>query len=276
LPAAAASDRLRIVRRLLAFLLALIAPSALACGGDIPCPIEGGEYRFLPPASAREKPPGLLIFVHGHRSSAAEMLAYRELVEAAAALDLVLVAPQGQNDTWATPGAPSRHRDEVPFLRRMLDDLPLRLAYDPRRVVLSGFSQGASVVWHVACAGEPRIAAYIPIAGVWWRPMPETCPGPPAKLLHIHGLADPVMPMAGRNLRDLWRQGDVREAVATMTRHNACTGPPARREAGELACEAPTDCARGGALALCLHRGDHHTNPRWLLDNRAWIDEALR
>ncbi len=268
------------MRIILACLLTLAASLALsaagwACGGDEPCRVEGGEYRFLAPPAASTAPPGLLIFVHGHRSSAAEMLAYRELAEAARELNLVLVAPQGLNDTWSTPGAPSRNRDELPFLRRVLDDLPARIPHDPARVLMSGFSQGAAVVWHVACAGEPRVKAYMPIAGVWWRPMPETCPGGPVNLLHVHGTADPVMPMTGRRLRDTWHQGDVREAFSTMTRHNACGVTPTVQLMGELVCEAPP-CPDGRMVKLCLHRGDHHTNPRWFLDNRDWIAQVLR
>ena len=67
------------MRIILACLLTLAASLALpaagwACGGDEPCRVEGGEYRFLAPPAASSAPPGLLIFVHGHRSSAAEML----------------------------------------------------------------------------------------------------------------------------------------------------------------------------------------------------------
>jgi polyhydroxybutyrate depolymerase len=264
---------MRFLVGLLTFLL--LASPALACGGDVPCRIEGGEYRLQRPALDAGKPPGLLIFLHGHRLSAAEMMAYAELVAAAEALDLVLVAPEGRNATWSTPGAPNSHRDETQFIRRVLDDLPARLVYDRDRVLLSGFSQGASVVWHVACAGEPRVKAFMPIAGVWWSPMPESCPGGPVRLLHVHGTADSVMPMAGRTIRDTWRQGDVREAFARMSRHNRCDAGPGRREVADLACEAPTGCRKGAALALCLHAGDHHTNPRWFTDQRAWIAQAF-
>jgi polyhydroxybutyrate depolymerase len=264
------------VKSVLAWLACLLSITpAVACGGSDPCRVDGGEYLLMRPGEPQAKPPGLLIFVHGHRSSAAEMLAYGELVTAARALNMVLVAPQGLNATWSTPGAPSTHRDETGFIRRVIDDLPSRLTFDRERVLLSGFSQGASVVWHVACAGEPRIKAFMPIAGVWWQPMPETCPGGPVKLLHVHGLADPVMPMTGRAIRDTWRQGDVREAVARMIRHNMCSADRIRTETGSLACEAPKECRDGAALKLCLHPGDHHTDPRWFMDQREWIERAF-
>jgi polyhydroxybutyrate depolymerase len=256
--------------------------AASACGSAIPCQIEGGEYRFLLPIAVPSLPkPGLLIFVHGHRSSAAEMLAYAELVQAAKALNLILVAPQGINDTWSTPGAPSsgligQNRNEVPFIRRMLDDLPARVEFDTNRVVLSGFSQGASVVWHVACQGDERIRLFMPIAGVWWQPMPQTCAGPPVNLLHIHGMSDPVMPMTGRRLRETWQQGDVKEAIRRMGLHNQCTGASVSRSIGPLTCTKANDCARGSSVDLCLHEGDHHTDPSWFVLLRNQMEQAMR
>ncbi len=263
--------------RLILWCLAVLGSTpAQACDAAVPCAVEGGAYRFLLPDTAPDaRLPGALVFVHGHRSSAQEMLAYAGLVEAARALHMVLVVPQGLNDTWSTPGSPTQGRDEVAFLRRVLDDLPRRIPFDPQRVVLSGFSQGASVVWHVACAGEPRVRAYVPIAGVWWHPMPASCPGPPVNLLHIHGLADPVMPMAGRRLRDIWQQGDVREAIRLMARHNGCAGLSAPEPAGPLSCAHARSCAAHSSLTLCLHEGDHHTDPSWFVALRARIEAML-
>jgi polyhydroxybutyrate depolymerase len=282
---------LRLALTLVIMFCGASAQPAYACGASSACAVDGGEYRFLVPhvlpsgqsslASVNVPTPGLLIFIHGHRSSAAEMLAYSELVEAARALNLVLVAPQGRGDTWSTPGAPGsgssgQNRDEVSFIRRVLDDLGRRVTYDPRRVVLSGFSQGASVVWHVACAGEPRVGLYMPIAGVWWQPMPHTCAGPPVKLLHIHGMADGVMPMAGRRLRDTWQQGDVKEAIRRMSAHNQCNGVSVTEVSVPLTCTLASSCAKGASLSLCLHEGDHHTDPRWFVLLRNQIGRALQ
>lgn len=268
--------------RLLAVLAALCltgATGAVACGTMTDCIVASGNYRFaLPDTIPAGQPVGALVFFHGHRSSAAEMMAYRELVEAAGALGLALVTPQGAGDSWSTRGSPGEgRRDERAFVAEVLDDLPKRLPLDPARLVASGFSQGASLVWEIACEGDGRFRAFMPLAGVWWRPMPTRCGAPPRPLLHVHGEADPVMPLAGRSLRDgRWRQGDVREAFATLLRHNGCARAPADpSKAGELVCHVWPDCAHGRGQALCLHPGDHHINPRWLLENRAWLERAL-
>lgn len=264
--------------RLLAVLVALVPQWASACSATDPCRIgDLGEYRVSPPQGWDGKTPiGAMVFVHGHRASAAEMMEYRELLQASQALGLMLVAPQGLNESWSAAGSPGDgRRDEVAFIGAVLDDLARRFPIDPSRLVASGFSQGASVVWDVACRGDGRFRAFMPIAGVWWRPMPTDCSAPPRPLLHIHGLADPVMPMTGRNLRDRWRQGDVREAFATMERIHACKAPPRHAKRGELDCAFDDDCARGGPVALCLHPGDHHTDPAWFRDLKDWLEAAL-
>jgi polyhydroxybutyrate depolymerase len=271
---------MRVVVALIALFLAVPLARAKGCEPGALCAMgEAGSYRYQPPPGWDGKSPvGAFVFFHGHRSSAEEMIAYRELVEAAHALGFLFVAPQGASDSWSPPGSPSEgRRDELAYAAALLDDLAARFPLDPARLVASGFSQGSSVVWEIACKGDGRFAAFVPIAGVWWRPMPTECPAPPRPLLHIHGEADPVMPMAGRNLRDRWRQGDVREAFATMKRRHACpVDAPGAEPRGALACAFEDACGSGRLLALCLHDGDHHTNPAWLMAVKDWISRALR
>jgi polyhydroxybutyrate depolymerase len=239
---------------------------------------ENAEYRVYPPPGWDGKTPiGAFVFIHGHRSSAADMVNYKELSEAAHGLGFMLVAPQGQGDSWSTPGSPGEgRRDELAYMAAMLDDLEKRFPIDRTRLVASGFSQGASVVWEIACRGDGRFAAFLPVAGVWWRPMPEECSAPPRPMLHIHGTSDVVMPMTGRNLRDRWRQGDVLEAFATMKRVHACPAEPSRRDnRGALACAYSEACGSAKPVALCLHPGDHHTNPAWFGEVRDWLEAAL-
>jgi polyhydroxybutyrate depolymerase len=267
-------------RLLLALLLAMLAPNAAsACGPSEPCRLAaGGEYLVRPPPGwDGVSRIGAFVFIHGHRSSAADMMAYDELVRAVHALGFMLVAPQGVMESWSTPGSPGDgRRDEAAYLAALLDDLARRFPIDPKRLVASGFSQGASLVWEIACRGNGRFAAFLPVAGVWWRPMPTECPAPPRPLLHIHGTADPVMPIGGRQLRDRWRQGDVNEAIATIRKVNGCrAGALVREQRGALACAFERSCSSGRPIAHCLHEGDHHIDPSWFLTLRDWLEAAL-
>jgi polyhydroxybutyrate depolymerase len=268
--------------RCLALLILLtgLAPEPVhACGQDTLCRLgDTAEYRvFPPPTWDGRKPIGAFLFFHGHRASAQEMIAYRELTEAVHALGFLFVAPQGLGDSWSTPGSPGEgRRDELVYTQALLDDLTRRYPVDARRIVASGFSQGASVVWELACKGDARFSAFLPVAGVWWQPMPKNCTAPLKPLLHIHGTADPVMPMTGRALRDRWRQGDVREAFRTLQSLHACpveTSSSQRR--GPMQCETAEPCTSGKSLVLCLHNGDHHTNPAWFMEIKDWLKAQL-
>ena len=107
---------------------------------------------------------------------------------------------------------------------------------------------------------RPTTAASEPL----WRPHPEHCPGGPVNLLHTHGTADTVVPMAGRPIRTTFHQGDVREGMALWRDQDACGGAPVRAaSAGDLDCEAWTGCGSGRALELCLHPGGHKIPQGW-------------
>jgi polyhydroxybutyrate depolymerase len=269
-----------IVARILAVFAALFWWNpASACTPMQPCRFgQDAEYRVNPPPGWDGKTPiGAFVFVHGHRATAAEIMNYKELSEAVHGMGFMLVAPQGLGDSWSTPGSPGEgRRDELAYMSAMLDDLEKNFPIDRTRLVASGFSQGASVVWEVACKGDGRFAAFMPVAGVWWQPMPKECSAPRRPLLHIHGINDPVMPMGGRNLRDRWKQGDVAAALATMRVTNNCeVGKSRRDQRGELTCVFEDGCTSGMPVALCLHQGDHHTNPVWFMQVKDWLEAVL-
>jgi polyhydroxybutyrate depolymerase len=270
-----------MVRRFVLLVLALLYGSpSQACNAFGPCRVgDIGEYRVSPPPGWDGRMPiGAFFFMHGHRSSASEMLDYKELSDVVHQLGFMLVAPQGLGDSWGTPGSPGEgKRDEVAFINAVIGDLEKNFPIDRKRIVASGFSQGSAVVWEIACKGDGRFAAFLPIAGVWWQPMPTACTAPPRPMLHIHGTADRVMPMGGRNLGGRFQQGDVSIAVATMRVNNACRPGSSRHEQrGELTCAFETDCASGKPVALCLHPGDHHTNPAWFMQVKDWLEAALK
>ena len=110
------------------------------------------------------------------------------------------------------------------------------------------------MTWTVACARGDAFAGYIPIAGVFWAPEPESCRASPAPVIHIHGTSDKIVPLEGRPI-DQTRQGDVHKTLAMYARHGGF-GPSAATRRGALACEERRN-ADGMRLDLCLHDGGH-------------------
>lgn len=242
------------------------------CPAEGGCPVEGGFYRILLPARAAIGPPrSAIMYFHGWQGSAEEIIADQGLVAVARRLGVALIAPDGMGRTWSYPGSPGHHRDEFAFIGHVLDDVAQRFPVDPDRILASGFSQGASMVWNLACRMPSRFAAFGPIAGAFWEPFPQDCVGPRPNLIHIHGTSDTTVPMAGRPLRSGYRQGDLFRSLAVLA--PGCTSSWAgevrktpRPEA--LTCRLATDCPGPARLELCLHGGGHMSDPAWV--ERAW------
>ncbi len=165
------------------------------------------------------------MFFHGWRESAASVLADPVVSAFADAQGLLLVAPQGEGMTWSYPGSPGRHRDEFVFVGQLLADLPQRFPLKPAEIVASGFSQGGSMVWYLACYMPQGFAGFLPVAGGFWEPAPQDCPGGPVNLVHVHGTQDGTVPLQGRRLRGgLYRQADILRDWTVWTRHARCKG----------------------------------------------------
>lgn len=244
-----------------------------ACPADGGCIVASGSYRIvLPPQASRERPVGAIMYFHGYQGSAEETIADPGLLAVALRLGVALIAPDGAAHSWSYPGSPARNRDEFAFVGQVLDDVAQRFPIDPRRILASGFSQGGSMVWYLACRMPTRFAAFAPIAGAFWEPLPERCDGPRPPLIHVHGTSDTTVPLTGRALRSGARQGDVFRSFAILA-PGGCTAPwaEAARAASQskgLACRIASGCGGSARLELCFHAGGHEADPAWV--ERAW------
>lgn len=246
--------------------------SSDACPATDGCQVASGRYRIILPSGAKTERPGAIMYFHGYRGSAAETLADAGLVAAADRLGVALIAPDGAARSWSFPGSPARHRDEFRFVSQVLDDAVARFRLDPSRILASGFSQGGSMVWYLACRMPSRFAAFAPIAGAFWEPLPDGCAGERPPLIHVHGTSDPTVPLAGRALRQGYRQGDLFRSLAILApggctaalTEAARTNPAPER----LSCRIAAGCGGPARLELCLHGGGHVVDPAWV--ERAW------
>ncbi|MGL4974139.1 MAG: alpha/beta hydrolase family esterase [Bosea sp. (in: a-proteobacteria)] len=261
------------------------APAATAsepCGGPVSCFTNSGRYRLRVPAGW-DGQPGLpaLIFFHGWQETPEGILAMQEITAFADAFDLVLVVPEGQGKTWSYPGSPSRHRDDFRFVEEVLDDLPRRFPVDEKRIWASGFSQGGSMVWNIACQMPERFLAFAPVAGGFWEPLPAACKQASTRIFHVHGTTDATVPMKGRSLRNgLWKQGDIAKGWTILAKANGCQfdldepfGHMAPQTGSDLplACTPSRSCPANSAMMLCLHGGGHHVSGAHLESAWSWI-----
>lgn len=280
-------QRLLPVTLLLAALLFPVLLVAVPARADHPdvYPVEGGTYRAHIPASwdGRSHLP-LLMFFHGYGQNGGLVMDNKALNRLANEQGVLVIAPDGQEMTgddgrkrtrWSFQGAPMRDqlRNDDVFVAGVLADAKRRWPVDEARVWASGFSIGGSMTWHLACFSGHLFTAYMPIAGAFWRPHPQSCPSGPVNLLHVHGTSDKVVPMTGRAIREIYHQGDVMEGIAFWRDQDGCPAEPSSvTEVADLRCEAWRGCSSGRQVELCLHPGGHKIPTDFLPMAIAWAE----
>jgi polyhydroxybutyrate depolymerase len=269
---------------------ALLMPmTCVACAVEQDCTVSSGEYRIrLPEAMVPGKPVGAVMYFHGWRGSASAVMRNKALEKVVGDLGLALIAPNGAGKTWSFPGSPRQHRDEFQFVGEVLDDVLARFAVDPHRVMAAGFSLGGSMVWNLACHMGGRFHGFAPIAGAFWEPLPSTCPSAMPRIIHVHGMADTVVPYGGREIRSEFRQGDVGRSINVWMAQGGCPaqGPSRSTIADSMSASsaapaakatmntsATLDCGRRyacgtGLIELCIHPGGHSVRAEWV--GQAW------
>jgi polyhydroxybutyrate depolymerase len=256
--------------RAVVLLLMLAAAPAGAVQPCDPCSVSSGTYLVhQPPSWDGHAPLPLLMFLHGHSEEGADALASAAVVGPADRLGFLLVAPNGVDGAWSHEGSPSQARDDRTFLRSVLADVKRRWPIDPRLVVLGGFSQGASMVWDMACFAPLGFTAFLPFSGGFWERMPTACTAP-VNLRHVHGTADATVPLAGRVVRLRWREADIFRGFEIWRETDRCTAPAERRAAaGGLQCQV-WSCRTRRTLALCLQPDGHEIEAAWVADGLRW------
>ena len=254
-------------------LIPAAAPTAKeVCGGvDAPCKIADGQYYVVLPAT----PPGprgypLVVHLHGWSSSARAVMRKERFVEKVTSRGYALIAPYGEvqpsgRRDWSVADGQTRpRRDDVAFLKEVLDDAVTRMKIDRSRVLLTGFSRGGSMVWDVACQAPDAFTAYAPVGGGFWNPLPQSCKGP-VRLFHTHGWVDATVPLEGRRLGNSGLiQGDIFDGLSILKRTNGCPRRASERlNKDNRWIRTWSSCAKDSELRLMLHPRGHVTPAGW-------------
>ncbi|SEW23682.1 polyhydroxybutyrate depolymerase [Cognatiyoonia koreensis] len=235
--------------------LSLLAGPVAACSDQTDCVVGDRIYRISGVDKAAN---GALVFAHGYRGSAAGVMRNGALRRLADEMGVALVGLEGVNGSWQLPGRP-RNRNatgevEFDYVTDVLADVETRFGLNRDRTVATGFSAGGMLVWNLACYRSDLFAGYIPMSGTFWDPVPQTCAGPVANVVHIHGTSDKTVPLSGRAIGD-GRQGDVMAALE-MYRDFGQFGPATADEVDGVLCEMSAN-DEGKTLSYCRFEGGH-------------------
>lgn len=211
----------------------------------------------VPDAPLRRELP-LVVDLHGSNSNGGVQADISDLGEVGAANGFIVVEPTGDlefpqtlpdgNWAWNVPGVPLTSgtyppegaRDDVAFLRAVVDAVDAAGCVDERRVFATGFSGGGRMASALACEASDVFAAIAPVAGLRaGRPDPEALSTPvagscaperPVAVMSFHGTADFVNPYLG-NSDPRWGYS-VRLAAERWAALNECRRGPVVSSAG--------------------------------------------
>lgn len=139
-------------------------------------------------------------------------------------------------------------RDLV-YFDKMLEWLRANHCFDPKRVFLMGYSNGAGLVGLLACERGSQIAGTAVASGRL-----SCTPAEPRPSILSHGNQDSTIP---------YERGI--EAMTTWASVNKCTAPP---KSGAPGCFAATSCS-AAPLTFCTFDGGHEYNEPF---TKAFVD----
>lgn len=238
-----------------------------------------GRRYVLARPSAGERPWPVVVMLHGTGGSAAFAADETRLVPFASEAGFVvafgdgvtanpaepprfLTNPQRWNDGSTSPGSPFHtDTDDVGYLADLIADVLARADGDPRRVYLTGFSNGAGMAFRFAAARSELLAAVAPVAG--YCPASVPTPARPVPTRFIIGDADLLLPLDGGPVRLPWgnrtvTRPPIRETVWRWAERLGCPMPPAPAAARDGVTDVRFAAAGCDFAWLTVHGLGHH------------------
>ena len=177
--------------------------------------IGGAErsYYIHAPKAVTENGAPVLLMLHGHGGSAADLLGlgnsnaapYRQWLSIAKRERIVLIAPEGANGSDQKQGwndcradaTTNPETDDVAFLNALLDAAEREIAIDRRRIYVVGTSNGGHMALRMAIEQPQRVSAVAAIVAAM--PARSECGAAQrtVPVLFMNGTEDPILPFNG-------------------------------------------------------------------------------
>ena len=179
-------------------------------------------YRLhVPPGAAANERLPLVVVLHGATSTGVAQEALSGFDAVADEKKFIAVYPDGRQRLWRLLGDASNPSSDVAFLGSLVDTLIAEGKADPRRVYVTGISNGALMSNYLAIALPGRFAAIAAVAGTLLKPTARrAATGRAMPVLYIHGTADPIVSYDGKVVIS------AEDLVAFWVRRDGCSTEP--------------------------------------------------
>lgn len=188
--------------RIGAFVAALAAASAASADT---IDIDGVKRSYTVQLPSKRLVP-LVVVLHGKTQRGADMMTRTAWPQVAKREGFAVVFPDGLNHAWAdarTKAGPALRgppagTDDVVFIAKLVEKLVANGTADPRRVYVTGISNGGAMAMTLVCARADLFAAGASVSMNLTDETAVTChPSRPLPMLLMNGTADPLVPYEG-------------------------------------------------------------------------------
>jgi polyhydroxybutyrate depolymerase len=193
----------------------------------------------------------LVIALHGRGGNGESMilLTRKGFNKLADKEGFIVVYPDGIDQNWndgrmdeEANDRPHRENiDDVGFISALIDSMIKEYKTDPKRVYVTGISNGAIMSYRLACELSFKISAIAPVDGNIPHLLIHDCsPRMPVPVLAINNINDPLVPYEGGNIYtsirrlNLGKVLSVDESIRFWVNRNQCSTVPIVTEEPDL------------------------------------------
>ena len=186
--------------------IALLAAIACTCPGRAETISIAGVTRSFTVALPPVRPAPLVIVLHGAAQSGADMMTRTAWPQVAREGHFGVVFPDGLGHGWADlrPDTrrvlfgPPKGTDDVAFITQLIDKFVRDGSADPRRIYVTGVSNGGAMAMTMVCARADLFAAAASVIFNFGDEAAQAChPSRAVPMLMMNGTADPLIPYQG-------------------------------------------------------------------------------
>jgi polyhydroxybutyrate depolymerase len=148
----------------------------------------------------------LVIVLHGNTQTGADMITRTSWPAVARRENFAVVFPDGLNHAWAdlrpnnlrAGRVPPHGTDDVAFIAKLVEKLVADGSADPKRIYVTGISNGGAMTMTLVCKRADLFAAAATVIINLTNESASAChPARPVPMLMINGTADPLIPYQG-------------------------------------------------------------------------------
>lgn len=217
------------------------------------------SYEVIAPVKTPPQPAPIIVMLSGLYSTVAQEVSRDVLVPYANFNEAEVVYPVAYKESWNAIGccgkAATKKVDDIAFLKELVATM------DPghdRPVYMVGYSNGARMVYRIACDDPALFDGYAAVKG---GPTPGCLLKKPVNLIQVASTNDPEVPFKPAPNGKPSSQTPMTTLVADVRKAEKCA-PQATTTHSGIMTQTTTACAGGTRIGFAIWHGGVHSFPR--------------